>query len=212
MPIRIVLADDHPIVLGGLRQLLSLERDLEIAAAATNGTEALAAIHRERPDVAVVDLTMPGATGLDLLRDVAASSLPVRIVLLTARIEHDQVVEAMRLGVAGIILKESAPLQILDCIRRVAAGEQWIDPVIGRRTLDGLLRRQAGAERAARILTPRELEVVRMVAAGLRNKEIAETLSISEGTVKAHLRAIFEKLGISSRMKLGVYARENELA
>jgi DNA-binding NarL/FixJ family response regulator len=211
IPIRVVLADDHPIVLGGLAQLLAQERDITVVARCTNGNEALAAIARERPDVAVADLTMPGRTGLDVLRELAASHSPVRVILLTARIEHEQVLEALNLGVAGIVLKESAPLQILDCIRRVAAGEQWLDHVIGSRTLDAILRRQAGAAKAAAVLTAREIEVVRMVARGLRNKEIADLLSITEGTVKAHLRTIFEKLGIDSRMKLIVYARETQL-
>ena len=211
-PIRVVLADDHPLLLGGLDQLLSLERDIRVVARCPNGNEALAAIARERPHVAVVDLTMPGRSGLDLLRELAAIRSSVRLVLLTARIEHEQVLEAMKLGVAGIVLKESAPLQILDCIRRVATGEQWIDHVIGSRTLDAVLRRQAGAAKAAAVLTSREVEVVRNVARGLRNKEIADLLSITEGTVKAHLRTIFEKLAIDSRTKLIVYARETLLS
>lgn len=209
--IRVLLADDHPIVLGGLAQLLSLEPDITVVARCKNGDEALAAIPRERPDVAVADLTMPGRNGIDLLRELQAMRSPVRVVLLTARIEHEQVLEALSLGVAGIVLKESAPLQILDCIRRVAAGGQWMDQLIGSRTLDGILRRQSGAAKAAAVLTAREIEVVRMVARGLRNKEIADLLSITEGTVKAHLRTIFEKLAIDSRMKLIVYARETRL-
>jgi DNA-binding NarL/FixJ family response regulator len=210
-PIRVVLADDHPIVLGGLAQLLSLEPDITIVARCTNGNEALAAIAREHPQVVIADLTMPGRSGIDLLREIRAMRSPARVILLTARIEHEQVLEALKLGVAGVVLKESAPLQILDSIRRVAAGGQWIDPVISSRTLDGVLRRQSGVRKAAAVLTAREIEVVRMVARGLRNKEIAEQLSITEGTVKAHLRAIFEKLGIDSRMKLIVYARETRL-
>lgn len=154
---------------------------------------------------------MPGCSGLDLQREIVASRIPARVILLTARIEHEQVMEALELGVAGIVLKESAPLQILDCIRRVAAGEQWLDQVIGPRTLDGVLRRQAAIDRATDVLTAREIEVVRMVASGLRNKEIADGFAISEGAVKAHLCTIFEKLGIESRMKLSVYARENAL-
>jgi two-component system nitrate/nitrite response regulator NarL len=209
--IRVVLADDHPIVLGGLDQLLSLEPDITVVARCTNGHEALAAIARERPHVAVADLSMPRGGGMDVLRELQAMHSPVRLVLLTARIEHEQVLEALSLGAAGIVLKESAPLQILDCIRRVAAGGQWIDQVIGSRTLDGLLRRQSGVAKAAAVLTAREIEVVRMVARGLRNKEIADLLSITEGTVKAHLRTIFEKLAIDSRTKLIVYARETQL-
>lgn len=207
-PIRIVIADDHPIVLGGLAQLLSLEPDMTVVARCTSGHDALAAIAGHRPHVAVLDLTMPGRSGMDLLRELQATHTPVRVVLLTARIEHEQVLEALKLGVAGIVLKESAPLQILDCIRRVAAGGQWIDQVIGSRTLDRVLRRQSGAMKVAAILTAREIEVVRMIARGLRNKEIADQLSITEGTVKAHLRTIFEKVGVDSRAKLIVYARE----
>jgi DNA-binding NarL/FixJ family response regulator len=210
-PIRVLLADDHPIVLGGLDQLLSLEPDITVVARCTNGSEALAAIARERPHVAILDLTMPRRSGMEVARELKAAQSPVRVILLTARIDHEQVLEALSLGVAGIVLKESAPLQILDCIRRVAGGGQWVDQTIGTRTLDGLLRRQSGAARAAAVLTSREIEVVRMVAQGLRNKEIAELLSITEGTVKAHLRTIFEKLAIDSRMKLIVYARETRL-
>jgi DNA-binding NarL/FixJ family response regulator len=208
MRIRIVIADDHPIVLGGLAQLLSLEPDMTVVARCPNGHEALAAIARHRPDVAVLDLTMPGRSGMDLLRELRATHTPLRVVLLTARIEHEQVLEALKLGVAGIVLKESAPLQILDCIRRVAAGGQWIDQVIGSRTLDRVLRRQSGQVKVAAVLTAREIEVVRMVARGLRNKEIAGQLSITEGTVKAHLRTIFEKVGVDSRARLILYARE----
>jgi DNA-binding NarL/FixJ family response regulator len=210
--IRVLLADDHPIVLGGLEQLLSHEPDITVVARCTNGNDTLQAIARERPHVAVVDLTMPRRSGMDVLRELHTTRSPLRVILLTARIEHEQVLEALALGVAGIVLKESAPLQILDCIRRVAAGGQWIDQTIGSRTVDRLLRRQSGAAKAAAVLTAREIEVVRMVARGLRNKEIADLLSITEGTVKAHLRTIFEKLGIDSRMKLIVYARETRLA
>jgi DNA-binding NarL/FixJ family response regulator len=209
--IRVVLADDHPVFLSGLVQLLGSEPDIAVVARCTNGVDALDAIRRERPDIVVADLSMPGPSGLDLLREVTALTPAPRFILITARIEHEDVTEALKLGVGGIVLKESAAAQILDCIRRVAAGRQWIDQVIGSRTLDAMLRRQAAEERAASVLTPRELEVVRMVANGLRNKEIADALSISEGTVKVHLRTIFEKLGVESRLKLSVYARENAL-
>jgi len=208
---RIVLADDHPVFLSGLEHVLRSEPGVEIVERCSDGNTALEAVRRRRPDLLIADLKMPGRSGLDLLGDVSAAGLPVRVILLTARIDHDEVLEAIRLGVSGIVLKESAALQLLDCVRRVAAGHQWIDQVIGSRTLDGVLRRQAAAEQASATLTPREIEVVRMVAAGLRNKEIAHALGISEGTVKTHVRTIFEKLGIENRMKLGIYARENAL-
>lgn len=211
VPIRVLLADDHPIVLGGLDHFLSLETDITVVARCNSGNEVLAAIARTHPHVVIADLVMPGRSGLELLGELQAMRSPVRVILLTARIEHEQVLEALKLGVRGIVLKESAPRQILDCIRRVAAGGEWIDQVIGSRTVDKLLRRQSGAMKAAAVLTAREIEVVRMVARGLRNKEIAHLLSITEGTVKAHLRTIFEKLKIDSRTKLILYAREMRL-
>jgi len=119
--------------------------------------------------------------------------------------------DAIRLGVGGIAMKESAPRSIVDCIRRVARGEQWLDPAVSKRTLNAMLQQQAGMDRVRAILTAREIEVVRMVGRGLRNREIADTLCITEGTVKAHLRTIFEKLGVESRLKLSVYAREQML-
>lgn len=208
---RIVLADDHPIFLSGLEHLLRAEPGVEVVASCTDGIAALDAVRRERPDLVVADLCMPGRSGLELLREVASAALPVRVVLLTAQIEHEDVLEAIHLGVSGIVLKESAALQLVDCVRRVAAGRQWIDQGIGSRTVEGMLRRQQAAQRAAAALTPRERDVVRMVAAGLRNREIAEALCISEGTVKVHLRTIFEKLAVESRLKLGIYARDHAL-
>lgn len=202
MTTRIVLADDHPLILGGLEQLLELERDLAIVARCNRGDEALDVIRREHPDVVIADLSMPGMTGLELLRELEGTT---RVILLSARIQPEQAREALRHGAAGIILKESAATLILDCLHAVLAGDDWIDPILARR----MLRDNAGA--ATGDLTARETEVVRMVAAGLRNKEIADALSITEGTVKAHLRSIFEKLRIDSRMKLSVYAREHGL-
>ncbi len=211
MTIRIVLADDHPIVLSGLDQLFTLEPGIDVVARCTNALEALAAVKRERPDVLVADLRMAGMDGLDILHAVQAEMPSTRTVLLTARIDQEEVLEAIRGGVGGIVLKESAPRQIVGCVSRVAAGEQWIDPTLSHRALDAMMRREAGAARAAAMLTPREIDIVRMVARGLRNREIAEALFITEGTVKVHLHTIFEKLAISSRMQLGVYAREQML-
>ncbi len=208
---RIVLADDHPVFLSGLEHVLRSDPGIQVVERCTDGNAALEALRRERPDLLIADLSMPGCGGLDLLREVSSTRMPVRVIFLTARIDHNDVLEALRLGVSGIVLKESAALQLLDCVRRVAAGHQWIDQGIGSRTLHGMLRRQAAAEQVSATLTPREIEVVRMVAAGLRNKEIADALGISEGTIKVHLRTIFEKLGIENRMKLGTYARENAL-
>ena len=169
--IRIVLADDHPIVLDGLEQLFGTEPDLEVVARATSAEAAMRALEEFKPDVLVLDLAMPGQTGLWVMEQAAARALPARIVLLTAHVDEQQLLEAVRLGVAGVVLKEMAP----------------------------------------RLLTPRELEIVRLAAQGLRNREIAERLSITEGTVKIHLHNIYEKLGVTGRSQLILHATREGL-
>jgi DNA-binding NarL/FixJ family response regulator len=209
--IRIILADDHRIVLEGLAQLLSLESDIDVLLRCTNGDEALAAVQRARPDVLVADVKMPGLNGLELLQCLVDENSPTRVVLLTAHVTDDEVLTALRLGVGGIILKEAASRALVQCVRTVAGGEQWLDQRTVQMSLDRMLRREAGSAKAARVLTKRELEIVRMVATGLRNRQIAEKLTISEGTVKMHLHSIYEKLAISGRLELSIYARENAL-
>jgi DNA-binding NarL/FixJ family response regulator len=211
MRTRVIIADDHPIVLEGLTQLFAGEKDFDVVARCSTGDEALSALRRVRPDIAVLDIRMPGINGMELLRHVYDEGLPTRVVLLTAEISDDAVVEAVRLGVAGIVLKEMAPRVLLQSVRAVAAGEKWLDDGAMRRALDKMMRREAGLADAVRVLTPRELEVVKMVATGMRNKQIAERLNITEGTVKIHLHSIYQKTGVSGRVELSIYAREKSL-
>jgi DNA-binding NarL/FixJ family response regulator len=205
----IVVADDHPIVLSGLQQLFDRQPGFKVVACCATGEEALDVIRRQRPDVLVLDLRMPGRSGLDVLRTMSAEKLACRTVLLTAAIRNDEVVEAVRLGAAGVVLKESPPAVLVDCLRKVHAGEQWIDGETLARAFDSMLR--PGADRAAGPLTPRELEIVRMVAEGLRNKAIADRLSITEGTVKVHLHNIYDKLGVEGRLELVLCAQQRGL-
>jgi len=207
MTTRVIIADDHPIVLDGLAQLFSAEDDLELVERCTNGDEALAAARRERPDVLVLDVRMPGRNGLDVVRALAEEKNPARVVLLSGQMSDAEVVTALRLGAAGIVLKESAPRMLLQCVRAVAAGEQWIDSAAAHAAREKL----AGGDDPGKTLTRRELDIVRMVAVGARNKKIAEQLGISEGTVKMHLHTIYEKLQISGRLELSIYAREHAL-
>ncbi len=207
MSLRVIIADDHPIVLDGLAQLFSAERDLELVQRCTNGNEALAAVRRERPDVLVLDVRMPGRSGLEVLRSLAEEKSPTRVVLFSGQMNEAEVVAALRLGAAGIVLKESAPRKLLQCIRTVVAGEPWIDPAAAHPSRQKL----AWSEDPSKALTRRELDIVRMVAVGARNKKIAEQLGISEGTVKMHLHTIYEKLEISGRVELSIYAREHAL-
>ena len=211
MPTRVIVADDHPIVLDGLAQLLAADPEFEVIALCKEGEEALNVIRKEKPEIAVLDVRMPRMNGLAVLRAVVEERLPTRVILLTAEISDDEVVDAVRLGVAGMVLKETASRQMLQVLSKVAAGETSLDQKVVRRAVDKLLRAKAGLMQAERVLTNRELEIVRLVATGLRNKQIADQLSITEGTVKIHLHTIFEKLGVSSRVELSNYARERSL-
>lgn len=212
MPIRIVLADDHPIVLEGLSQLFAMEKDFQVVERCHDGDEALRAVMRLKPDVLVLDIRMPGRNGIEVLREMASKKSPTRVVLLTAEVNDNEVLEAVRLGVSAIVLKETASQTLLQAARAASRGEQTLDDRSVRRALDHLLRREAGVAAARRVLTSREIDIVRMVATGLRNKQIGEALSISEGTVKIHLHSIYNKLGVSGRMELMLYAREHALA
>ena len=211
MPIRIVIADDHPIVLDGLEALFRGERDLEVVGRCVNAEETLRVAAATRPDVLLLDLTMPSPGGLGVMRELKRRQSGTHVVLLTASISDDEVVEALRLDVRGIVLKELAPRLLVDCIRRVAAGERWLERFSVTRALETVLHREEAARTAREILSERELDVVRMIARGLRNKEIAKELFITEGTVKVHLHSVYEKLGIDGRTALALYARDHAL-
>ena len=211
MSIRIVIADDHPLVLNGIEALFQAEEDFELAARCTTSAETLAAGCRHRPDVLILDIRMPGEDGLAITRKLLAEKLPTRVILYTAEINEDQLLEAMRLGVRGIVLKEMEPKLLVQCVRKVHAGEQWIERHTARLSLEKLLRREAGAIEIASLLTPRESSVLKMVAKGLSNHQIGEQLFISEGTVKVHMHNIYEKLQVNNRVALLRYAQEKGL-
>jgi DNA-binding NarL/FixJ family response regulator len=209
--IRVVLVDDHPIVLHGLQQLFERQPDLEVVCCCPDGRTALEAVRTYHPDVLVLDLRMPDQSGLDVLRTLSRERLACRAVLLTAAVRDDEVVEAMKLGAMGLVLKESTPEALMDCVRRVHRGEQWIEREAVTRAFRTVLNRESGAREAAETLTPRELDIVRMIAQGLRNRVIAERLSITEGTVKVHLHNIYEKLGVDGRLELVLTVQERGL-
>jgi DNA-binding NarL/FixJ family response regulator len=162
-------------------------------------------------DVLLLDVKMPGLSGIDVLRALAADPPHCATVLLTAAVSDADAVESLRLGARGILLKESSPDTLLECVRRVSRGESWIDSETVTRALDAMTRRDARGTDPARSLTARELDIVRMIAQGLRNKAIAERLSISEGTVKIHLHNIYEKLGLDGRLELMLHAQREGL-
>ncbi|HEY0787998.1 MAG TPA: response regulator transcription factor [Thermoanaerobaculia bacterium] len=206
--ISIVLADDHRIILEGLEQLFKRESDFEVLAACTDGAAALEAVRELAPDILVLDVDMPRMDGISVLRQIHDEKIPTRVVLLTATVGDADVLEAMQLGAWGLVLKEAASIRLVQSVRLVQRGQRALDQVLVSRALEKVVRREDGKDR---LLSPRETDVVRMVAAGLRNKEIAMRLSISEGTVKSYLHAIYEKLDVHGRVELTLYAQENGL-
>jgi two-component system nitrate/nitrite response regulator NarL len=204
MSIRLVLADDHPIVLDGLAQLFAMERDFDVVALATTGEEALQAARQLLPDILVLDLRMPGTDGFAVLRQLKREQLPTRTVVLTA-LDAGQGLEALRLGARGIAMKDMAPRLLVQCVRAVHAGKQWVEKGVATQAVETLLKREAGIRVMAEVLTPREIEVARMIASGRSSKVVANALAISEGTAKLHLHHVYEKLNLDGRVALMRY-------
>lgn len=209
--IRIVIADDHPIFRDGLRKLLSLEDDFDVCGEARDGNEVMEVVRQTEPDILLLDLRMPGMDGLTVLQNLKSSGTRTRIIILTASEDKNEFVQAMKLGCSGIVLKQTATELLYKSIRKVFAGEIWLDS----HTTAAVMRQFAspgrisatdrkGRERSP--LSQREREIVALVAQGFKNKEIAEKIFISEQTVKNHLHNIFDKLGVSDRLELALYA------
>lgn len=218
-PVRIVIADDHPIFRDGLRRLLESEAEFKVIGEASDGAEAVKLARQLKPDILLLDLAMPRHPGLEALRDLSTGNAPgsssVRVILLTAAAEKNQIVEALQLGARGVVLKDSATQLLLKAIHTVMSGEYWV----GRESVSNLVQYlrtlvQSSGEEAKQKkfgLTPRELEIVSTVVAGYSNKEIAEYFKISEDTVKHHLSNIFDKLGVSTRLELALFAVNQSL-
>lgn len=211
MSITVGLVDDHRIILDGLQQLFTRTDDIEVIGTATDGSGAIDLVRRKRPAVLVLDVSMPGLGGMEVLQVIHEEKLPTRVILLTAAIEDDKVVEAMRLGVWGLVLKEAASVQLVRAVRRVALGTRALEESLVGRAVERMSKASESERELAALLSPRETEVVRMVAQGLRNKEIADQLALTEGTVKSYLHTIYEKLDVRGRVELTLYAQERGL-
>ncbi|HRW05784.1 MAG TPA: response regulator transcription factor [Caldilineaceae bacterium] len=200
--IRVILADDHPVVRTGICALLERDPEIVIVAEATNGAEVLPLVEEHKPDVLVLDIEMPQLTGVEVARQIKIKKLPVRVLALSAYVDEHYVQKVLQSGAAGYLMKEEAPAMIVDAVRGVARGEEgWMS----RRAvaqMNSLVHREENDD----ALTPREQEVLQLVAAGKTNQEIARTLQISESTVEKHVGAIMTKLQVSSRVEAAVQA------
>jgi two-component system, NarL family, nitrate/nitrite response regulator NarL len=214
-PVRILIADDHPIFRDGLKRLLESEGEFKVIGEACDGVEAVTMARQLIPEIMLLDLAMPRRQGLETLRELASDARSVRVILLTAAAEKEQIVEALQLGARGVVLKDSATQILLKSIRAVMNGEYWV----GRESVSNLVQylrtlvtpASAFPQRNKYRLTPRELEIIAAVVAGFANKEIAQYFKISEDTVKHHLSNIFDKIGVSSRLELALFAVNQSL-
>jgi two-component system nitrate/nitrite response regulator NarL len=209
--IKIMIADDHAIFQDGLRKLLEDADDISIVGEAPNGVECLKMLAKLMPDILLLDLRMPEKDGLGVLVEVPPDST-TRIIVLTAAEDDRDVVRAMRLGARGVVLKQSAGELLVKSIRKVYGGEIWLDNRMTTEVLDAFKKSaESGQRREKPLLSDRETQIVQLVAQGFRNKEIGEKLFISEQTVKNHLHNIFDKLGVSDRLELALYAIHHRL-
>ncbi len=209
---RILLADDHPIFRDGVRRLLEQEDSVAIVGEAANGNECIAMLSKLKPDILLLDLRMPDKDGLAVLEEVNFESIGTRVIVLTATEDDNDVVRAMRLGARGVVLKQSATDLLLRSIQKVQSGEIWLDNRMTAEVMRAFSKSsESGPRREKPLLSDREREIVQHVAQGFRNREIGEKLFISEQTVKNHLHNIFDKLGVSDRLELALYALHHRI-
>jgi DNA-binding NarL/FixJ family response regulator len=204
--ISIVLADDHPVVLHGVAGILRAQPDMNVLAACSDGSAAAQAIRQLVPDVAVLDLAMPGLNGLDVLSSVVNEGGKTKVVFLTAVATDDQILAAIANGAKGIVLKDAAPDSLVDCVRSVATGKQWFPTDLVEAALRHDGGRRADPSPFLHKLTAREQQIVLLVAEGLSNKDIARRIDVTEGTIKIHLHNIYDKLEIPNRTSLTALA------
>lgn len=213
--IKVAVADDQPIYRLGVAKLLEPETDLSLVAEASNGMEAVLAVEKFDPDILLLDLKMPVMDGVEVLSELAKRKLRCRVILMMTLGDREKAVRGVRLGARGILFKDADPALLVKSVRKVHQGEVWIDNPILSQALESLVSKPpappgVSGQRDAR-LSGREMEVVRCVAMGLRNKEVADKLGVSEATIKNHLTSVYAKLGVSDRLELILYAIHNRI-
>ena len=213
--IRVLIADDQTLVRDGFRMILDAQEDIEVVGEAADGAEAVAKARELRPDIVLMDVRMPGRDGLDATRELVRSFADIHVLILTTFDLDEYVYEAMRAGASGFLLKDVPRAQLIAGVRTVAAGDALLAPVITRRLIEQFVKRPPASIRPlppqVDELTARELEVLRLVARGRSNSEIAGQLVISEATVKTHISHALQKLGLRDRVQAVVFAYESGL-
>ena len=210
--IKLLIADDHAIFRDALRTLLNSEEEITIVGEAQNGAECIKMLGKLKPDILLLDLHMPDKDGFAVLQEVNFDTLPTRVIVLTAAEDDRDLVRAMRLGARGVVPKESAINLLVKSIHRVHAGEIWLDSHMTAGVINAFsASSKSGARSEKSLLSDREMEIVQLVVQGFQNKEIGKKLFISENTVKNHLHNIFDKLGVSDRLELALYAIHHRL-
>ena len=214
MSITVVIADDQAMVRAGFRSLLGDESDITVVAEAVDGESAVATVRKHGPDVVLMDIRMPVLDGIAATRQLVADRSPSRVLVLTTFDLDEYVFDALRAGASGFLLKDATAEQLVAAIRTIAAGEALLDPAVTRRVVDAFARTAPANPRPPRELgelTKRELEVLRLIARGLSNPEIARELIVSDATAKTHVSNVLSKLGLRDRVQAVVYAYENRL-
>ncbi|MFC4078416.1 response regulator [Salinithrix halophila] len=212
MPINVLLVDDHAVLRDGLSNIISLEKDMEVVGQANSGSEALEMFEELKPDVILMDINMPGMSGVEAIRRIRAKNQKVALLVLTMFDRDEYLYESIRAGATGYLLKDAPSSDVIDAIRSASRGESILHPVMARKLLDNI----SGEKKTDRgtgedSLTPRELDVLNLMVKGLSNKEIAEQLFISDKTVKIHVSNILKKLRVKSRSQAIIYAIQHEL-
>ena len=209
--IRVLIADDHPVVRRGLRTLLTSEPGLEPVGEATDGAEAVLLARSLQPDVILLDMVMPRKNGLEAIIEIKRENPAARILVLTSFAEDEKVFPAIKAGALGYLLKDSSPEELLEAIRNVYQGQSSLHPTIARKLINEL-KQPPELTPAQTILTDREVEVLKLVAQGFTNQEIADRLTLSEWTVRTHVRNILDKLHLANRTQAALYALKEGLA
>ena len=209
---KILLCDDQAVIRDGLEMLLTLEKDFQVVGSAQDGHEALELAAKKSPDLVLMDLKMPGMNGIEATREIRKKFPDIKILVLTTYDEDEWVFDAIRAGASGYLLKDTPRQKIIEAIRGTVEGKSFVDPAVAGKLLNQVASNQTQpASILTDKLTERELDVLRLLAKGMTNPEIAGTLHLSEGTVRNHVSAILEKLGVSDRTQAAVIAIQHGL-